>query len=115
MLSTKFGTGWMMDSQHQVVAPTRMRVMSQAPYYWINTVERAHRRITSISKLVTRAEEIQVTDEEQGSNGGIMDVGKDDTEVTNQEVKETEYIKMKVVGQDSKDIQLCVKQTTQMG
>ena len=85
MLSTKFGTGWMVDGQQPVVAPPRMRLTSHTLHYRTNAVEKAHRRVTRIAKHVTRAEEIQVTDGEQGSNEGIMDDGNDDTEVTNQE------------------------------
>ena len=47
------------------------------------------------------AEGIQVTDREQ--------------EVTKQDARSTEYIKLKVVGQDSNEFNFCIKQTTQMG
>ena len=44
---------------------------------------------------------MQVTDREQ--------------EVTKQDVRKTEYIKLKVVGQDSNEFHFCIKQTTHMG
>ena len=47
------------------------------------------------------AEGIQVTDREQ--------------EVTKQDARSTEYIKLKVVGQDSNEVQFRIKKTTQMG
>ena len=53
MLSTKFGTGRMVDGRHPVGALPRTRLTSQALHYRINAVEKAHRRVTTISQHLT--------------------------------------------------------------
>ena len=62
---------------------------------------RAHRRVTSITKFMTGAEGMQVTDKEQ--------------EVTKQDARSIKHIKLRVVGQDGNEFHFRIKQTTQMG
>ena len=57
LLSTKFRTGWLVDGQHPVVAPLRMRLTSQALHCRINAVEQARCRVTKITNSVTRTKD----------------------------------------------------------
>ena len=63
LLSKKFGTGWLVDGQHRVVAPSRMRLTSQALHCRIDAVEKALCRITKITNHMTRTK-----DEEMGEH-----------------------------------------------
>ena len=55
LLSTKFGTGWVVDGQHPEVVPSRMRMTLQVLHSRIDTVGKARWEITRNTNHVMSA------------------------------------------------------------